>query len=76
MSEPLSYGPSNNYVGMAKYSNQSSLVTAFGVLIAGVAIVGTQFLGWEWGSGQLIPTIIGVVVAGIAVVIVARSVLE
>ena len=76
MGEALLYVPSNNYVGMAKYSNQSSLVTAFGVLISGVAIVGTQFLGWEWGSGQLIPTIIGVVVAGVAVVIVARSVLE
>ena len=76
MGEPLLYGPSNNYVGMAKYSNQSSLVTVFGVLISGVAVVGTQFLGWEWGSGQLIPTIIGAVVAGIAVVIVARSVLE
>ena len=76
MGEALLCVPSNNYVGMAKYSNQSSLVTAFGALISGVAIVGTQFLGWEWGSGQLIPTIIGVVVAGIAVVIVARSVLE
>ncbi|WP_121744090.1 multidrug transporter [Natronorubrum halophilum] len=61
---------------MAQYSNQSSLVTAFGLLIASVAIVGTQFLGWEWGSGRLIPTIIGVTVAGVAVVVVARSVLE
>ncbi|WP_049912378.1 hypothetical protein [Natrialba hulunbeirensis] len=61
---------------MAKYSNQSSLVTAFAVLIAGVAIIGTQFFGWEWGSGQLIPSIIGVVVAGVAVVVAARRILE
>ena len=61
---------------MFQYQDQSSVVTAFGLLVAIVAIVGTQFFGWEWGSGQLIPTIIGVVVAGIAVVIVARRVLD
>ena len=60
----------------SKYQDQSSVITAFGILIAIVAIVGTQFFGWEWGSGQLIPTIIGVVVAGIAVVVVARRVLD
>lgn len=48
----------------------------FGLLIAIVAVLGTQFFGWEWGSGQLTPTIIGVVVAGIAVVLIARRVLE
>lgn len=55
--------------------DQSPLLTAFAVLVAVVAVVGTQVLGWEWGSGQLLPTIIGVVVAGIAVVVVARRVL-
>lgn len=44
--------------------------TTLGVLFAIVAIVGTQFLGWEWGSGQTVPTSIGVVVAGLAVVLV------
>lgn len=52
--------------------NQSSLVTALGVIIALVAIVGTQFLGWEWGSGQLTPTIIGVLVVGIVGLLFAR----
>ncbi|MCU4744479.1 multidrug transporter [Natronoglomus mannanivorans] len=61
---------------VSKYQDQSSMVTAFGLLVAIIAIVGTQFFGWEWGSGQLIPTIIGVVVAGIAVVIIARRVLD
>ena len=56
------------------YEEQSSWVTALGLLVALVAIVGTQFLDWEWGSGQLVPTIIGVVVAGIAVLLVARRV--
>jgi len=52
--------------------NQSPLVTAFSLLVALVAVVGTQLFGWEWGSGQLIPTLIGVTVAGIAAVIVVR----
>jgi biopolymer transport protein ExbB/TolQ len=61
---------------VSKYQDQSPVVTAVGLLVAIVAIVGTQFFGWEWGSGQLIPTIIGAVVAGIAVVIVARRALD
>lgn len=59
----------------SRFSDQSTLVTAFGLLVAIVAVVGTQFLGWEWGSGQLVPTLVGVVVAGIAVVLVARRAL-
>lgn len=59
----------------SRFNDQSTLVTAFGLLVAIVAVVGTQFLGWEWGSGQLVPTLVGVVVAGIAVVLVARRVL-
>ncbi|ELZ48252.1 drug resistance transporter, Bcr/CflA subfamily protein [Halorubrum californiense DSM 19288] len=57
-------------------SDQSSLVSAFGLLIALVAVVGTRFLGWEWGSGRLVPTLIGVTVAGVAVVIVAGRLLD
>jgi uncharacterized membrane protein YgaE (UPF0421/DUF939 family) len=50
--------------------NSSPLVTAIGVAVALVAIVGTQFLGWEWGSGRLVPTILGVVAAVIAVFVI------
>ena len=58
---------------MAKsFGGDSPLVTVFGALVAIVAIIGTQFLGWEWGGGQLVPTLVGVVVAGIAVVVVGR----
>jgi uncharacterized membrane protein len=45
--------------------------TTVGVLVAIVAVAGTQFLGWEWGSGQTVPTVIGVIVAVFAVAIVA-----
>ncbi|WP_207588107.1 LPXTG cell wall anchor domain-containing protein [Halomontanus rarus] len=55
-----------------RFDTQSSLLTAFGVLIALVAIVGTQVLGWEWGTGQLAPTVIGLLVAGIAVLVFVR----
>jgi len=50
--------------------NSSPIITAIGIAVALVAIVGTQYFGWEWGSGQLVPTIIGVVAAVIAVVVV------
>lgn len=56
------------------FRDQSSLVGALGLLVALVAIVGTQYFGWEWGSGQLVPTVIGLVVAVIAVLVVARRV--
>lgn len=58
-----------------RYTDQPSLVTAFGFLIAIVAILGTQFFGWQWGTGQLVPTIIGIIVAGVAVLAVAQRVL-
>ncbi|WP_339105535.1 multidrug transporter [Haloterrigena salinisoli] len=50
--------------------NTSSIGTAIGLAVAIVAIVGTQFLGWEWGGGQLGPTLIGAVAAAIAIVAV------
>ncbi len=50
--------------------NSSPIVTGIGVAVALVAIVGTQVLGWDWGSGRLVPTLIGVVAAGIAVAVV------
>lgn len=60
-------------LNLGRRQSQSPLVTAFAVLVAAVAIVGTQFLGWEWGSGQLIPTMIGVTVAAVAVFLVVRE---
>jgi biopolymer transport protein ExbB/TolQ len=51
---------------------QSALFTAVGVIVAIGAVVGTQLLGWEWGSGQLMPTAIGVAVAGIAVAVAVK----
>ncbi|MDB2236465.1 multidrug transporter [Halorubrum ezzemoulense] len=57
-------------------SDQSSVVSALGLLIALVAVVGTRFLGWEWGSGRLVPTLVGVAVAGVAVAVVAGRVLD
>jgi hypothetical protein len=53
--------------------NQSPVFAIVGVLVAAVAVVGTQFFGWEWGSGQLIPTLIGVAVATVAIVAVAGN---
>lgn len=50
-----------------------SVGTAIGLLVAIVAVLGSQFLGWEWGAGQTIPTILGVVVACLAVVLVTRE---
>jgi len=49
-----------------RYKEQPPLLTALGVLVAGIALVGSQVLGWEWGDGRLVPTVIGLVVAGIA----------
>ncbi|OYR78502.1 MULTISPECIES: multidrug transporter [Halorubrum] len=57
-------------------SDQSSVVSAFGLLVALVAVVGTRFLGWEWGSGRLVPTLVGVAVTGVAVAVVAGRVLD
>jgi hypothetical protein len=51
---------------------ESPAVTVFGFLVAVTAVVGTQVLGWEWGAGQLLPTLIGVTVASIALLLVLR----
>ncbi|OLZ42528.1 multidrug transporter [Natrinema saccharevitans] len=55
-------------MGLSNGRNPTRLETAIGLAVAVVAIVGTQFLGWEWGDGRLVPTMIGVVAAAIAVV--------
>lgn len=51
---------------------ESTLAAILGVLVALTAIIGTQFLGWDWGDGQLIPTAIGVGAAGIAALFMYR----
>lgn len=51
---------------------QSPAAAAIGLLFALIAILGTGFLGWEWGGGQPVPTLIGVVAAGIAVFLGAK----
>jgi len=52
--------------------NQSPLLTGVGISAAAVALVGTQLLGWEWGDGRLVPTLIGVAAAAIAVTVVIQ----
>lgn len=54
---------------------QSPLAAIIGLLFALVAIVGTGFFGWEWGGGQLVPTLIGVIAAVMAVSLVGKMVL-
>ncbi|ELZ04031.1 hypothetical protein [Natrialba asiatica] len=51
----------------ALVETRSDLITTLGVLVALIAVVGTQVLGWEWGSTELVPTVIGVAAAVIAV---------
>lgn len=52
---------------------QTSQGAVIGLLVAIVAVIGTQVFGWEWGDGRLVPTLIGVAAAGVAVVLVARK---
>lgn len=58
------------------YRTNSPIATVIGATVAAVAVVGTQFLGWEWGSGQLLPTVLGLSVAVVAVVLVAKRALS
>ncbi|ELY94579.1 hypothetical protein [Natrialba taiwanensis] len=51
----------------ALVETRSDLITTLGVLVALVAVVGTQVLGWEWGSTELVPTVLGVAAAVIAI---------
>lgn len=37
------------------------------VIVTAIAVIGTQLLGWEWGDGRLIPTVLGVSVAIVGV---------
>ncbi|RJT06181.1 multidrug transporter [Halococcus sp. IIIV-5B] len=40
--------------------DRSTVGTAVGLAVCLVAVLGSQFLGWEWGSGQFVPAVIGV----------------
>ncbi|WP_323172071.1 multidrug transporter [Natrialba sp. PRR66] len=51
----------------ALVETRSDLITTLGVLVALVAVVGTQVLGWEWGSTELVPTVLGVAAAVVAI---------
>lgn len=55
--------------------NPSRLGTALGALAVVVAIVGTQFFGWEWGvTDQLLPLVIGLVAAIAAGTVALRTI--
>ncbi|ELZ04092.1 hypothetical protein [Natrialba aegyptia] len=51
----------------ALVETRSDLITTLGILVALIAVVGTQVLGWEWGSTELVPTVLGVAAAVIAI---------
>lgn len=53
------------------YELNSRWGAVVGFAVALVAIIGTVGFNWEWGSGQLVPTIIGVGAAILALVVVA-----
>ena len=44
----------------------STVGTVIGIAVCVIAVLGGQFLGWEWGSGQPIPFIIGIVAVVLA----------
>jgi NhaP-type Na+/H+ or K+/H+ antiporter len=55
---------------------KSSWGAILGLAFAIVAIIGTQVFGWDWETSQLPPTIIGIIAAGIAVVMLVRRVVS
>ena len=58
---------------VSRSTDQSPLITALGIIVVAVAIIGTQFLDWEWGSGQLVPTLIGIGVVGVIALLFLRD---
>lgn len=58
---------------VSRSTDQSPLITALGIIVVAVAIIGTQFLDWEWGSGQIVPTLIGVGVVGVIALLFLRD---
>jgi multisubunit Na+/H+ antiporter MnhG subunit len=60
--------------GLFSRNSSSTVTTVFGVLVGLIAIVGTTFLGWEWGASfaeQPIPFVLG---AGVAIIALALTV--
>lgn len=47
--------------------------TVVGIVAVAIAIIGSQFLEWEWGSGQLAPTLVGVAVVGVVALLFVRE---
>lgn len=60
---------------MASYRDNLTLGTVIGVLICGIAIFGTTFLDWTWENpeGKLLPILLGVSAATVAVFIMYRN---
>lgn len=60
---------------MVSHRDNSTLGTILGVLICGIAIFGTTFLGWTWENpeGKLLPLLLGVGAATVAVFIMYRN---
>jgi cobalamin biosynthesis protein CobD/CbiB len=57
-------------------SSSSTAMTVLGVLVALIAVIGTTFLGWEWGASfaeQPIPFVLGVCVAIVAITVTLRG---
>jgi hypothetical protein len=50
----------------------STAMTVLGALVALIAIIGTTFLGWEWGASfaeQPIPSVLGACTAVVAIAV-------
>lgn len=60
---------------MASYRDNSTLGTILGIIICGIAIFGTTFLGWTWENpeGKLLPLLFGVGAATVAVFVAYRK---
>jgi hypothetical protein len=54
----------------------SRIGTVVGALFAAAAVVGTQFLGWEWGDGRLVPALLGVIAVGVTLLLLYRQYVE
>ena len=46
--------------------DQSTIGTVIGIAVCVIAVLGGQFLGWEWGSGQAIPFVVGIIAVVLA----------
>ena len=49
--------------------SQSRSLQIVGAVVALVAVVGAVAFDWQWGSGDPVPTLLGVAVAALAVAV-------